>query len=80
MNVDLTPELHEFIAEEVRRGRYGTPQAVVEDAVNLLAARSETEQRLRSLLRRSVPLREIGDPTENNWEVLQQEVLTRLRR
>ena len=77
MNVDLAPDLHEFIAEEVRSGRYRTPQSVVEEAVSLLVVLSETEQRLRGLLRRH-PASETGDPKEINWEVLQREVLTRL--
>jgi len=79
MNVDLTAELQEFIAEQVGSGRYRTPQSVVEDALSLLAALSQTEQQLKSLLRRREPPSDIGRPTENNWEALQQEALARLR-
>ena len=41
MNVSLTPELEEFVADRVRTGRYGSASEVVREALRMLEERSE---------------------------------------
>jgi len=50
MNVSLTRELEEFIAEQVETGRYRSASEVVRAAVRLLELQvAETEARLEAL-------------------------------
>ena len=77
MNVDLNPELQAFVTEKVRSGEYGTAQAVVEDAVRLLAQRAQAEQRLSALLHELKRLGPVTDLRERDWEGIQREALSR---
>ena len=44
MNVTLTPELEDFVREEVRRGNYGSEEDVLREALYLLKRRGNTPQ------------------------------------
>ena len=44
MNISLTPELEQFVAEKVRSGRYASASEVVRDALRLLDERDELHQ------------------------------------
>ena len=77
MNVDLNPELQAFVTEKVRSGEYRTAQAVVEDAVRLLAQRSQAEKHLSALLRQLKGLGPVADVRERDWEGIQREALSR---
>jgi len=78
MNVELNPELQAFVTEKVGSGEYHTPQAVVEDAVRLLADRSRAEQRLHALLRNVKSAGTVAALNEKDWEAVSQEAQTRL--
>jgi putative addiction module CopG family antidote len=78
MNVELNPELQAFVAEKVRSGEYHTPQAVVEDAVRLLALRAQAEQRLQALVRSLKNAGSVADLNEKDWEAINQEAYRRL--
>ncbi|MGO9271734.1 MAG: type II toxin-antitoxin system ParD family antitoxin [Terriglobia bacterium] len=78
MNVDLNPELQAFVTEKVRSGEYHTAQAVVEDAVRLLAERSRAEQRLHALLGNVKSASTAADLNDKDWEAVSREAQSRL--
>jgi len=80
MNLELSPELQTFVTEKVRSGEYHTPQAVVEDAVRLLAERSRAEQRLDALVRESRRVGPLAPLNEKDWEAVSREAQIRLVR
>ena len=45
MNVSLAPELERFLNEQVRSGRYSSPEEAVSKAVELLKETEEAESR-----------------------------------
>jgi len=79
MKVNLNSELQAFVAEKVLSGEYHTLQAVIEDAVRLLAERARAEQRLHALLR-SVKSTgtTVTDLNEKDWEAIRLEAESRL--
>jgi len=78
MNVELNPELQAFVTDKVRSGEYHTPQAVVEDAVRLLAERHRAEQRLDALVRNLKSTGTAAPLNEKDWEAISREAQTRL--
>ncbi|HMD98631.1 MAG TPA: type II toxin-antitoxin system ParD family antitoxin [Terriglobia bacterium] len=78
MNVDLNSELQAFVTEKVRSGEYHTPQAVVEDAVRLLAERARAEQRLHALVRNLKSTGTVAPLNEKDWEAISREAQSRL--
>ena len=54
MNVSLAPELERFLNEQVRSGRYSSPEEAVSKAVELLKETEEAESRLETLLQARV--------------------------
>ena len=54
MEVALTKELEELIAEQVDKGNYPSANEVVRDALRLLKARSEERERRLAALEREV--------------------------
>ncbi len=54
MEVTLSPELEELIAEQVERGRYPSPGEVVRDALRLLQEQLKLPERKLESLRRDL--------------------------
>jgi antitoxin ParD1/3/4 len=54
MNVSLTPELEQFIAQQVQSGMYQTPSDVIREGLRLLRERDELRQKQREELRREI--------------------------
>ncbi len=50
MNVNLTEELAEFVAEQIRDGGYGNQSEVARDGLRLLRARRDKRRALLSAL------------------------------
>ena len=44
MNLNLKPELTEFIQQEILTGKYASPDEAIEAALNLLKSKSNTDQ------------------------------------
>ena len=44
MNLSLKPELESFIQKEINKGKYATPNEVVEAALNLLDRQNSSDQ------------------------------------
>jgi antitoxin ParD1/3/4 len=44
MNLSLTPELESLIQQEITKGKYATPDEVIEAALNLLNQRNSSDQ------------------------------------
>ena len=78
MNVDFNPELQAFVTEKVSSGEYHSAEAVVEDAVLLLAERARAEQRLHALLRNLSSAGTVADLKEKDWEAISREAQSRL--
>jgi len=78
MNVDFNPELQAFVTEKVSSGEYHSAEAVVEDAVRLLAERARAEQRLHALLRNLSSAGTVADLNEKDWEAISREAQSRL--
>jgi putative addiction module CopG family antidote len=78
MNVDFNPELQAFVTEKVSSGEYHSAEAVVEDAVLLLAERARAEQRLQALLRNLSSAGTVADLNEKDWEAISREAQSRL--
>lgn len=78
MNVDFNPELQAFVTEKVSSGEYHSAEAVVEDAVLLLAERARAEQRLHALLRNLSSAGTVADLNEKDWEAISREAQSRL--
>ena len=56
MNVSLTPELAEFVAQKVESGLYQTPSEVIWDGLRLLRERDEVDQQKLEDLRREIAI------------------------
>jgi putative addiction module CopG family antidote len=52
MNVSLAPELERFLNEQVRNGRYASPEEAVSRAVELLKETEEAESRMERCSRK----------------------------
>jgi putative addiction module CopG family antidote len=50
MNVSLARELEQFLNEQVRSGRYSSPEEALSKAVEFLKETEEAESRLETLL------------------------------
>ncbi len=54
MNVSLTPELEEYIAEKVSTGMYHTASEVVREGLRLLKERDELQQMRLAEMRKQI--------------------------
>jgi len=54
MNVSLTPELEELIAQKVQSGRYTTASEVIREALRLLEEHDELRQKRLEAIRRKI--------------------------
>ena len=54
MNVSLTPELEQLVAELVESGRYRSASDVVSEGLRLLAVRDEADRAKLGVLRRLI--------------------------
>ncbi len=61
---DLPEDLREFVAEEIRSGRYATETDVLRDAVAALRHRQESVEVLRSALAAGIEDLDAGDYVE----------------
>lgn len=82
MNVSLTPELEQFIAELVDSGRYRSASEVVRAAVRLLQDQeTEREMRLEGLKREvGEGLAELDRGEESSADGVFEEILEALRK
>ena len=79
MQIILNSELERLIAEQVRSGRYGTAEAVIEEAVRLLVDRGRSESRLEALLEEAEDTGESIEMDEEKWAEIRREGLLRMR-
>ncbi len=56
MNVDLTPEMAEFVAGEVATGDYASASELVRDALRMLRRDRDIEREKAGILRREIEL------------------------
>jgi len=56
MNVNLTPEIAEFVSEEIASGDYASASELVRDALRLLKRDREMEKEKLEILRREINL------------------------
>jgi antitoxin ParD1/3/4 len=70
MNVNLTPEMAEFVAEEIATGDYASASELVRDALRMLRRDRDIEKEKIDLLRREVEIgvsqAEAGDFSNRN--------------
>ena len=79
MNVSLAPELERFLNEQVRNGRYSSPDEAVRKAVELLKEMDESENRLEVLLQEAEESGPATEMTAQDWADIENEGLKRLR-
>ena len=79
MNVNLTPEMAEFVAEEVASGDYASASELVRDALRILRRDRDIEKEkdawLRKKLAVSVKQAERGEFSDRTFEQIAAEVL-----
>ncbi|HEY1719122.1 MAG TPA: type II toxin-antitoxin system ParD family antitoxin [Verrucomicrobiae bacterium] len=71
MTVTLTAEQEQFIAEQMNRGGYSSPEKIVDEGLKLIRAKEEYQGRLVEL-RREI---QIGIDQINRGEILDGEVV-----
>ncbi len=54
MNVSLTPELEQFVADKVKSGRYNSASEVIQEALRLLEEREELRNIQKQKLRQKI--------------------------
>ena len=54
MNVNLTPEMSQFVSEEIASGDYASASELVRDALRLLKRDREIEKEKLEILRREI--------------------------
>lgn len=54
MNVSLTPELEQFVADKVKSGRYNSASEVIREALRLLEEREELRNIQKQELRKKI--------------------------
>ncbi len=74
MNVALNPELEKLVNEKVQSGQYRTPEAVVEEALQLLTERNRAEDRLEALLQEAENSGPAVEMTEQEWANIRRQV------
>jgi putative addiction module CopG family antidote len=74
MNVALNPELEKLVNEKVQSGQYRTPEAVVEEALQLLTERDRGEDRLEALLQEAENSGPAVEMTEQEWANIRRQV------
>lgn len=79
MNVSLAPELEQFLNEQVRSGRYSSPEEAVGKAVELLKETDEAEGRLETLLEEAEDSGPATEMTGQDWADIENAGLKRLR-
>ena len=79
MNVSLAPELERFLNEQVRSGRYASPEEAVGKAVELLKEMEEGESRLETLLEEAEDSGPATAMTSQDWADIENEGLKMLR-
>lgn len=79
MNVNLTPEMAEFVEDELTGGDYASASELVRDALRLLRREREIEREKAEILRREVLLgleeAERGEFSERTVDDILQSVL-----
>jgi antitoxin ParD1/3/4 len=78
MNVSLAPELERFLNEQVRNGRYSSPEEAISKAVGLLKGTEEAESRLEKLLEEVEDSGPATEMTAQDWADIEKEGLKRL--
>ncbi len=78
MNVSLTPELEQMVAEKVRTGRYTSASEVIREALRLLEEQDRLKQSQLAAVRQRIDrgLRQLDD----GQGISAQEARARLRR
>jgi antitoxin ParD1/3/4 len=79
MNISLTPELEQFLHNQVRSGRYSSAEEAVNKAVELLKETEEAESRLETLLQEAEDSGPATEMTAQDWKDIEKEGLKRLR-
>ena len=83
MNISLTPELAQLVADKVNSGMYKTSSEVIREGLRLLKERDERLQSLRRDIRagfEAVDRGEFTDYDESNVQELAERVKTRGRK
>jgi len=79
MNISLAPELERFLSEQVRSGRYHSPEEAVSKTVELLKEMEEAESRLETLLQEAEESGPATEMTAQDWTDIESEGLEGLR-
>jgi antitoxin ParD1/3/4 len=83
MNISLTPELEQLVADKVKSGMYQTSSEVIREGLRLLKERDERLQSLRRDIRagfEAVDREEFSDYDQSNIQKLADRVKARGRR
>ena len=83
MNISLTPELEQFVADKVNSGMYKTSSEVIREGLRLLKERDERLQSLRRDIRagfEAVDRGEFTDYDKSNVQKLAERVKARGRK
>ena len=83
VNISLTPELDQFVADKVTSGMYKTSSEVIREGLRLLKERDERLQSLRTDIRagfEAVDRGEFTDYNRSNVQQLAERVKTRGRK
>jgi antitoxin ParD1/3/4 len=74
MTVSLSPELQQFLEEQVRAGKFDSPDAAVAEAVRQMKEREEKLAWLRAEIQKGIDNIEHGRVSEWNVEELKAEL------
>ena len=79
MNVTLSPELQQFLNEQVLSGRYSSTEEGVRKAVELLKQTDEAEGLLETLLQQAEDSGPASEMTAQDWADIENEGLKTMR-
>jgi antitoxin ParD1/3/4 len=72
VDVSLTPELADFVSEEVASGEYASASELIGDALRLLKSDRECEKEKLEILRREIAIgAEQADRGEFSWRTIE---------
>jgi antitoxin ParD1/3/4 len=80
MTISLTPELRQFVDEQVRDGKFASSDQAILEAVRLMKEREEKLQWLRRELQVSIDQAERGEVAEWDLEDTKNRLRQRLAR
>ena len=78
MNVSLRPDLERLIGEKIQSGQYGSPDDVLNAALDLLRERDEAERRLETLLQEAEDSGPATEMKAEDWADIKRGGLRRL--